>query len=128
MKNSVRRTIDAASSEHVITPGHKYDANKLRYDLIPVEPLRQVAEVYTMGAAKYAPRQWEGGMDWGRVYSAAQRHMSLFWSGQDLDEESGLPHLAHAAWNLLALLEYAETHPDLDDRQVRVNKDYGPEA
>lgn len=98
------------------TGGTKYDELKARFELIPSAPLKQLAEVYTMGAEKYAPRQWEQGMDWGRLYAAAHRHLNAFWSGQDLDEESALPHLAHAAWNLFALMEYMETRPEFDNR------------
>jgi hypothetical protein len=36
--------------------GRKYDGDKLRYDLIPVGPLAEVAKVYTIGAKKYADR------------------------------------------------------------------------
>ena len=96
--------------------GIKHDAGKPRFDLIPPGPLTQVAEVYSYGAGKYEPCNWERGIEWSRVYGASQRHLNAFWGGQDLDEESALSHLAHAAFGLLALLEYAKTHPELDDR------------
>ena len=94
----------------------KHDHGKPRFDLLPPGPMGQVAEVYAYGAAKYADRNWEKGMDWGRVYAATQRHLHAFWGGQDLDEESALNHCAHAIFGLLALLEYMETHPELDTR------------
>jgi hypothetical protein len=96
--------------------GLKHDAGKPRFELLPPNALREVAEVYTFGALKYEDRNWERGISWGRVYGAVQRHLHAFWAGQDLDEESGLPHLAHAAFGLLALLEFSRTHPELDDR------------
>ena len=96
--------------------GVKFDVDKPRFDLIPTASMIAIAEVYAYGAAKYSDRNWEKGMEWGRVYAATQRHLHAFWGGQDLDEESALPHLAHAAFGLLALLEYMETHPELDDR------------
>lgn len=98
--------------------GIKYDVGKPRFDLIPAKPMRIIAEVYTMGAAKYADRNWEKGIAYSRIYGAVQRHLNAFWSGQDLDEESALPHLAHAAWGLLALLEFSDKEEDhaLDDR------------
>lgn len=111
-----KRTEDSPASELILSNGIKHDANKPRFDLIPPEALLQVAAVYSYGAAKYAPRNWENGMEWGRVYAATQRHLHAFWAGQDLDEESALPHLAHAVFGLLALMEYAETHPEMDDR------------
>jgi len=99
--------------------GNKYDIGKERFDLLPPMPLFELVKVYTYGAAKYGDRNWEEGMDWGRVFAAVQRHLGKFWNGEELDEESGLPHLAHAAWGCLALLEYNKTHKKLDDRRTR---------
>ena len=96
--------------------GVKYDGGKPRFDLIPAVPLETLAKVYTMGAEKYADRNWEKGMAYSRLYAASMRHLNKFWTGEDLDLESGLPHLAHAAWGLLALLEFGSTHPEQDDR------------
>jgi hypothetical protein len=126
-KPAIQKSDDTATNETVNEAGYqvgvKFDTGKTRFELLPPRALMQVAEVYTHGAEKYAPRNWEKGMEWGRVYGATQRHLQKFWSGQDLDEESALPHLAHAAFGILALLEYAETHPELDDRFVKTDGD-----
>ena len=89
-----------------------------RFDLIPPKPLTYLAEVYGYGCSggKYLPRNWERGYDWGLSFAAMQRHLWADWGGERLDPESGLPHLAHAAWHCLTLMEWAETHPELDDR------------
>lgn len=100
-----------------MTPGgYKDDAGKLRFDLIPAAALEALAEVYTVGAAKYEDRNWERGMRWGRVFAAVMRHLWAWWRGEDADPETGLSHLAHAAWGCLALIEYGRTHRELDDR------------
>ena len=78
--------------------------------------LLEIAKVYTYGATKYSADNWRGGIKWRRVMSAVQRHLVAWMDDEDLDQESGLPHLAHAAWGLIALLEYNYTHPELDDR------------
>lgn len=96
--------------------GMKKDAGKLRYDLIPVRPLAEVARVYTIGAAKYEPRGWEKGMAWGRIWGAMLRHSMRWWGGEKFDPVDGQHHLASVAWCALALMEYEETHPELDDR------------
>lgn len=97
----------------------RYDAEKTRYDLVPPEALEAMAEVYTWGAKKYAPRNWEKGMEWGRCYAALQRHVQSFWAGCDLDDESDLLHLAHVAWNAMALLQYQLKGIGIDDRPNR---------
>lgn len=101
----------------VSTRGTKHDEQKLRFDLLPPDAEEILAAIFTMGAGKYGDRNWEEGIEYGRLYAAARRHLSQFWKGEDLDEESGLPHVAHAAWNCLALLQFhlcGYTH--LDDR------------
>jgi len=54
--------------------GTKYDNDKARFDLIPPGPLYQVAELFAMGAKKYDDRNWEKGLQWGRVFAAMMRH------------------------------------------------------
>lgn len=97
-------------------PGKTYDAGKVRFDLIPAEWELALAQIMTMGAAKYADRNWEKGLSWSRRYGSLRRHLNAFWAGEDLDPESGLPHLAHIAWNALALMTFSKTHPEFDDR------------
>jgi len=97
----------------------KHDKEKLRFDLVPVYPQEQVAAVYTFGAKKYSDRNWEIGFTWNRPYGATLRHMVAFWGGEDLDPETGLPHLAHAICELQFLLEFTKTHPEMDNRPKR---------
>lgn len=108
------------NKENKNEPGKRFDHGKLRFDLLPAEWGFALAEIMTRGAEKYDARNWEKGMSWSRAYAPIQRHLHKYWSGQDFDEESGLPHLAHAAWGCLALLTFMRTHPELDDR-VKVN-------
>jgi hypothetical protein len=97
--------------------GRKDDTGKARFDLIPVKPLFKVAEVYTIGAAKYDDRNWEKGIKWGRVFGAMMRHAWDWWGGERYDPKDGQHHLASVAWAALTLMEYEETHPELDDRK-----------
>ena len=96
--------------------GRKDDTGKARFDLFPVKPLFKVAEVYTIGAAKYDDRNWERGIKWGRIFAAMLRHTWNWWRGEKLDPEDRQHHLASVVWCALTLMEYEETHPELDDR------------
>lgn len=102
-----------------LTGGQKGDKLE-RFDLIPVGPLTALARHYGIGARKYADNQWRRGYDWHLSYAAAQRHLNGFWGGEDIDEETGSPHLAAAAWHCFALLQFAVDHPELDDRPTTV--------
>ena len=99
--------------------GTKADVGKLRTDLLPVDSLWAIVEVLTDGAEKYNDRNWEKGIDFGRVYAALFRHLMKWWNSQDIDPDSGALHLAHVATNALFLLHYAlnrETYIKYDNR------------
>lgn len=88
---------------------------KARFDLVPVRPLKLLAEHYGHGLNHYEERNWEKGIEWGLCYAALMRHVTTWWSGEDLDQD-GFHHLVAVAWYAFALLEYAETHPEKDNR------------
>lgn len=90
-------------------PGAKLDANKPRMSLVfgafP-RALTQIAHVGTFGAAKYTDHGWiyvPNGLS--RYTDALYRHLIAEHSGEINDDQSGLHHAAHAAWNALARLE-----------------------
>lgn len=94
----------------------KHDSDKPRMALLPPAPLVEIAQVLTFGARKYAAHNWNKGISFERLYSAMQRHMMAWWSGEETDPESGLSHLAHAGCCLLFIMELRHTKPDCDDR------------
>lgn len=92
-----------ASSKTVV--GLKYDGGKLPYDLLPFSVIDSLVAVQRFGAAKYGPNNWQRiKKGKSRYIAAALRHISAVQQGQRYDEESGLPHLAHALCSLM----YAE--------------------
>ena len=96
--------------------GTKYDAEKARLDLVPPEAELAVGEVFAYGARLYGDRNWEKGMSWGRNIAAARRHIAKFMRGEEDDDESGLPHLAHAIVDLMFVLAYDIRGTGTDDR------------
>lgn len=85
--------------------GRKDDSEKLRYDLLPDRPIRDIVEVLTFGARKYAPNNWQKVPEWrSRYYAALQRHLVAWRMGERTDPESGLSHLAHAACCLVFIM------------------------
>jgi len=89
----------------------KHDDNKLRMDLIQPEFLIELAKVLTHGAAKYGANNWQGLPDaHNRYYAALLRHLMEWRKGHTIDQDSTLPHLAHAICNLMFLL-HEDTTP-----------------
>jgi hypothetical protein len=112
--NQIRNT-DPKNIDKVAT---KYDEQKLRWDLLPVRPLEEIAKVMTLGAEKYTERNWERGFHWSRVFSSLMRHCWAWYRGETYDKETGLHHMAHAGCNILFLLEYSYTDRGIDDRVI----------
>jgi hypothetical protein len=96
--------------------GRKDDHGKTRYDLMPPELMEGTARVLAYGATKYAPRNWESGMHWGRPFAALMRHMWAWWGGEDTDPETGFSHLDHAACCIAFLMAYRARKIGVDDR------------
>jgi hypothetical protein len=96
--------------------GYKLDGDKNRLDLVPPDAVEALGRVLSYGAKKYPAHNWARGMAWSRPYAAAQRHLLAFWSGEDRDPESGLPHVEHALCCLAFLATYRVRGLGTDDR------------
>lgn len=95
----------------------KLDSGKLPWYLFPWDAASKIVEVLAFGAKKYAPRGWEQGIEYSRVFAALQRHMIAWWNREDNDPETGLSHLAHAGCCILFLLAFSvRGQMDKDDR------------
>ena len=95
-----------------IPKGKKFDQGKPKVGMVLsyfAFALMEVSKVGTYGNQKYGngyhDYNWdkvENGQE--RYKDALMRHLLAAFSGEDRDEESGMLHLAHAAWNVLALI------------------------
>src|SRR3990167_2636340 len=81
--------------------------------------LAEVGKVAGYGGGKDERYNFAKGYKWSLSYDALQRHLMAFWGGEDKDPESGLWHLAHAAWHCLALMTFARRGLGTDDRFPR---------
>ena len=95
-----------ANNGKVYAEGRKYDYEKPQLYLLPPKSLYEVGKVLTFGAEKYDPHNSRKVDDLQNRYSsAAMRHILAHIDGEDLDEETGLSHLAHAICCLMFKLE-----------------------
>jgi hypothetical protein len=108
--------------KHDTLEATKADSKKVRLDLLPTESLREIAKVMEFGSKKYGDYNWTKGMQWSRMYAAALRHLFAFWEGQDLDEESGISHLAHLGCCVQFLIYYQKKNKGVDDRPKDTQK------
>ena len=96
----------------------KYDNNKPMYHTAPTYGIEEMIKVFTYGANKYGAFNHHDGIEYCRYVNAAVRHINDYLQGEDIDE-SGLPHLAHAAASLLIVVESMKLGLGEDDRNPK---------
>ena len=112
-------------SEDVQMPKTQGDKDKKPEQMsrVPVAPLLKLSKHFFKGSQKYndispGVANWSLGVPWSSSYDALQRSLLNWWNGEDLDED-GNENLVAAMWHVCVLLEFTETHPELDDRPKR---------
>jgi len=98
-------------------PKSAFGIKKPSMHLIPGTALMYLAKVMALGAAKYGAHNWRDQPVAATVYvSAALRHIYQWLDGEDIDPESGAPHLAHAMADMAILLDALASGTLIDDR------------
>jgi hypothetical protein len=96
--------------------GAKKQIKKAQLGAIDPKALLLLAEAAGYGAEKYEQYNYLKGYPWSLSFNAMMRHALAFWNGEDLDPESGLPHMVHAAWHGLAMTSFLTRELGVDDR------------
>lgn len=111
--------VDHGEVRSVSSTGGEKGVKLARFDLIPPGALEELAKHYGRGARKYDDNNWRRGYEWGKSFAAAMRHMWAFWRGEDIDPETGTPHVIAAAWHMFSLYEFMQEFPQFDTRYKR---------
>jgi hypothetical protein len=78
-----------------------------------------LVDLYTKGAEKYAPMNWCKGLSASRIFASVARHLyAVEFDGQEKDPETGLPHLVHAYWGMLAFRYFLEQGTLVNDYYI----------
>ena len=107
--DDIAKAFEQAARSAQIIPNKqqaKADSGKPQLTLVPRQILFDIARVREYGTKKYGdPENWRQ-VDRQRYRDAAFRHFCAYLDDPNgLDEESGLPHLAHLACNIAFLCE-----------------------
>ncbi len=94
----------------------KHDEGKPALALIPHEAIWEIGKAFSFGAQKYGDHNWRAGFQWIRLSSAALRHITLWAGGKNIDDESGLSHMAHAGACVCMLIAHEKSGLGTDDR------------
>lgn len=97
---------------------------KTPFELIAPQFIEGIAAVLLYGKKKYAANNWVRGMSFATVFGGVMRHMWAWFRGEELDAETGLPHICHAACGLMFLHWYC--HGPQSERYRNTITDDGP--
>lgn len=89
--------------------------------VLPKRPMWEVGLAMLEGALKYGRHNYRvAGVRASTYYDACLRHLDLWWEGQGIDPDSGLPHIIKAMACLMVLRD-AEIQGKLtDDRPPKL--------
>lgn len=96
--------------------GSRFNTGKLRMDLIDPQAMKGLAAVLTKGAEKYSANNWRDGLPYTETVASLLRHTFAFLGGEDIDSETGLPHVDHMQCNAMFLSWMTKNRKDMDDR------------
>jgi hypothetical protein len=85
-----------------MSPGRKDDTGKLRADLLAgyISAILDECLVLSIGAKHYGDNNWQKVENAQQRYLAALlRHLFAYMSGEKVDPDSGISHLAHIRCN-----------------------------
>lgn len=89
---------------------HKSPTGSLRFnegkaEVSQLDPrfVLELANLMTKSAKKYGKYNWAKGQEYHTPFDSCQRHLLKWIAGEDLDEESGMSHLMHAAANIMIM-------------------------
>lgn len=95
---------------------------KVPIHLVPPASMIYEASAFEHGASKYGKYNWRDKKVICSIYiDAAFRHLLAYLDGQDIDEDSGLSHLAHLKATIGVIIDAKENNCLIDDRPTKGN-------
>jgi hypothetical protein len=118
-----KRNVKGPAPDPTAKPSNPKDmigSNKLPLHLWPETATLMGCLGFLDGALKYGRSNFRAvGVKASIYYDAAKRHLNAWFEGEDLDPDSGLPHLAHALACIAILVDADAAGKLTDDRMIK---------
>jgi hypothetical protein len=115
-------------SLNVVKESNPKDAvgiKKAPFSTVPSQPVAEVGLAMLEGALKYGRHNYRAiGVRTSVYYDACLRHLTAFWEGQDIDPDSGLPHIIKAVACLMVLRDSQIMGNVVDDRPPSIGDNW----
>lgn len=96
--------------------GLRHNNGKSRWGLVDFDALLPMVEVLEFGAQKYADHNWKKGLPTIEICESMMRHLTAYMRGEDIDSESGKPHVGHILCNAMFLSYMTIYKKEFDNR------------
>jgi len=104
-------------------PKKRHGVLKPSAEYTPASALVWLYKAMEEGAGKYGPFNWRTSpVEAGTYYSAAWRHINLWYSGQQKDPTTGLHHLGYAMACMAILIDAELNSALIDNRPTDAGK------
>jgi hypothetical protein len=98
-------------------PKDAVGVRKAGMSCVPCQPLLEIGLAMQEGARKYGRHNYRvAGVRSSVYFDAALRHLMAWWEGEDIDPDSGLPHLSKAGACLVVIRDSVIRGNVVDDR------------
>lgn len=119
--DSKENRVSNADSERSVrkdtNPKDSVGVRKVPFSTVPFPVVAEIGLAMLEGARKYGRHNYrEAGVRASVYFDAAIRHLSAWWEGQDIDPDSGLPHIVKAMATLAVLRDSQLMGNWVDDR------------
>lgn len=101
-------------------PKDSLGIRKVPLHAVPTKPLFELGLAMMEGGRKYGSHNYRSiGVRMSTYYDAAQRHLTAWWEGEDIDPDSGIHHIIKAMASLLVVRDSMHMGNCMDDRPLR---------
>lgn len=98
-------------------PKDSVGIKRVPFSTVPAVPIAEVGLAMLEGALKYGRHNYRAvGVRSSVYYDAAMRHLTRWWEGEDIDPDSGLPHIVKCLASLIVLRDAQINNMLTDDR------------
>ena len=123
MTDKFNSELGQGSPEDKRGEGMRFNVGKPPMEFAPIHLLAGASQVFKIVTERehnpYPIWNWAKGMPWTVPYACMLRHLGAWFRGEDIDPDSGHPHLDHVHCNLLMLLHYRDAFKEGDNRPTK---------
>ena len=100
-------------------PKDSVGIKRVPFSTVPMEVIAEVGLAMLEGSRKYGRHNYRSiGVRSSVYFDACLRHISRWWEGEDIDPDSGLPHITKALASLVVLRDAQFCGKLEDDRPI----------